>query len=64
MTPPALDFGYAAADTLARQLADPQVLAVFGFGDAAPAHDDPRWLRRRRQAGERFSGDTLQGGNP
>jgi chorismate lyase/3-hydroxybenzoate synthase len=47
--PPALDFGYAAADTLARQLADPQVLAVFGFGDAAPAHDDPRWLRIRLQ---------------
>lgn len=22
------------------------------------------WLRRRRQVGERFSGDTLQGGNP
>ncbi|HET6395878.1 MAG TPA: hydroxylase, partial [Pseudoxanthomonas sp.] len=22
------------------------------------------WWRRRRQVGERFSGDTLQGGNP
>ena len=43
--PPSLRFTYAPADTLARQLADPGVLAVFGFGDAAPALDDPRWLR-------------------
>lgn len=42
---PALAFSYAPADTLAQQLADPRVLAVFGFGDAAPALDDPRWLR-------------------
>lgn len=26
-------------------LADPQVLAVFGFGDAAPRLHDPRYLR-------------------
>jgi chorismate lyase/3-hydroxybenzoate synthase len=42
---PALAFSYAPADTLAQHLADPHVLAVFGFGDAAPALDDPRWLR-------------------
>ena len=44
---PSLSVGYAPAGTLARQLADPQVLAVFGFGDAAPQLDDPRWLRVR-----------------
>ena len=44
-TIPGLAFGYAPADTLARQLADPNVLAVFGFGADAPAVDDPRWLR-------------------
>nr|WP_238389825.1 pteridine-dependent deoxygenase [Pseudoxanthomonas koreensis] len=38
-------FSYAPADTLAQQLDDPRVLAVFGFGDAAPVLDDPRWLR-------------------
>ena len=40
-----LDIGYAPADSLARQLADPRVLAVFGFGADAPVLDDPRWLR-------------------
>ena len=42
---PRLQVAYAAADTRARHLADPQVLAVFGFGAAAPASKDPRWLR-------------------
>ncbi|WP_372016791.1 chorismate transformation enzyme, FkbO/Hyg5 family [Pseudoxanthomonas sp. 10H] len=42
---PGLAFAYAPAETLARQLADDRVLAAFGFGDAAPASDDPRWLR-------------------
>lgn len=33
-------------DPLDALLAEPGVLAVFGFGDAAPArHDDPRYLR-------------------
>ncbi|UNK58966.1 pteridine-dependent deoxygenase [Pseudoxanthomonas daejeonensis] len=44
-TLPGLEFGYAPADTRARQLADPHVLAVFGFGAHAPVLDDPRWLR-------------------
>ena len=42
---PGLEFRYAAADTLPRQLADDRVLAVLGFGSSAPANDDPRWLR-------------------
>lgn len=42
---PQLRVAYAPADTLHRQLADPRVLAVFGFGDAAPSSSDPRWLR-------------------
>ena len=42
---PGLEFRYAAADTLPRQLADDRVLAVLGFGSSAPASDDPRWLR-------------------
>lgn len=32
-------------DGLAPVLADDTTLAVFGFGDAAPASDDPRYLR-------------------
>lgn len=43
--PARLDVGYAAAGSLAAQLADPRVLAVFGFGEQAPVVDDPRWLR-------------------
>ena len=42
---PWLQVAYAAADSLPRQLADPRVLAVFGFGATAPSCDDPRWLR-------------------
>jgi len=42
---PRLQVAYAPADSLPRHLADPQVLAVFGFGDATPSIDDPRWLR-------------------
>ena len=38
-------------ETLDRLLADPRLLAVFGFGDAAPAaHDDPRYLHVALQA--------------
>jgi len=43
--PPRLQLAYAAADTLPRQLEDPRVLAVVGFGTGAPRVDDPRWLR-------------------
>lgn len=41
---PALDVTYAD-DGLERLLADPSVLAVIGFGSAAPRSDDPRYLR-------------------
>ena len=37
-----VDYVEAAPDVL---LADDSVLAVFGFGRAAPEHDDPRYLR-------------------
>src|SRR5690606_19425516 len=40
-----LEVSYAPAHTLQAQLDDPRTLAVFGFGDDAPASDDPRWLR-------------------
>ncbi|HET6395879.1 MAG TPA: pteridine-dependent deoxygenase [Pseudoxanthomonas sp.] len=40
-----MQLAYAAADTLPRQLEDPRVLAVVGFGAGAPRVDDPRWLR-------------------
>lgn len=39
-----LDISYSN-DTLDSVLADANVLAVFGFGDAAPSSDDPRYLR-------------------
>jgi len=39
-----LDISYSN-DTLDSVLADAHVLAVFGFGDAAPSSDDPRYLR-------------------
>ena len=39
-----LQVAYAAADSLPAQLTDPQVLAVFGFGQGAAQCDDPRWL--------------------
>lgn len=42
--PPRLAVDYLRADAPAALLA-PDVLAVFGFGDAAPALDDPRYLR-------------------
>lgn len=42
---PRLDVDYVAATDPARVLADGHVLAVFGFGPDAPAHDDPRYLR-------------------
>lgn len=38
-------FGYTATDNLEQALADPHVLAVFGFADCPqPAADDPRFL--------------------
>lgn len=37
-----VDYVAASADQV---LADDTVLAVFGFGSAAPVHDDPRYLR-------------------
>jgi chorismate lyase/3-hydroxybenzoate synthase len=40
-----LSMAYEDADRLEPILADEHVLAAFGFGDAAPLHDDPRWLR-------------------
>ncbi|KIQ98041.1 pteridine-dependent deoxygenase [Lysobacter sp. A03] len=39
-----LDISYSN-DTLDTVLADASTLAVFGFGEAAPASDDPRYLR-------------------
>lgn len=39
-----LDISYSH-DTLDSLLADTRTLAVFGFGKAAPASDDPRYLR-------------------
>lgn len=43
---PQLDVRYAPASTLAAALADPQVLAVLGFGAGArPGSDDPRYLQ-------------------
>ncbi len=48
---PRFDLGYAGAGTLDQVLADPQVLAVFGFaGTPEPAGDDPRFLRIPLQA--------------
>ncbi|MGB3394452.1 MAG: pteridine-dependent deoxygenase [Stenotrophomonas sp.] len=42
---PVFEFGYAATDKLEQALADPRVLAVFGFaGCPRPALDDPRFL--------------------
>lgn len=41
-----VDYVDAAPATL---LAAPDTLAVFGFGDGAPVHDDPRYLRVRLQ---------------
>ena len=44
--PAMLDVQYRHGTTAERLLADDGVLAVFGFGDAAPAAlDDPRYLR-------------------
>lgn len=42
---PRLRVDYVEDATPADLLAQDDVLAVFGFGDAAPALDDPRWLR-------------------
>ncbi len=42
---PRLQVDYVAEVDPAALLSDPQVLAVFGFGDAAPRHPDPRYLR-------------------
>jgi chorismate lyase/3-hydroxybenzoate synthase len=43
--PPHLSVDYVAETSPAALLQDPRVLAVFGFGDNAPVHDDPRYLR-------------------
>ncbi|HET6545611.1 MAG TPA: pteridine-dependent deoxygenase [Rhodanobacteraceae bacterium] len=42
---PPIDFAYVEPDAAADLLADPGVLALIGFGAAAPQFDDPRWLR-------------------
>jgi len=42
---PRLQIDYVDQTDPSALLADPQVLAVFGFGDAAPRLDDPRYLR-------------------
>lgn len=42
---PRLQVDYAEPGTLAEWLARDDVLAVFGFGDAAPPGNDPRYLR-------------------
>lgn len=44
-TAPSLQVDYAEPGTLERWLAHDDVLAVFGFGDDAPRHSDPRYLR-------------------
>ena len=43
--PPELHVDYVDAASLDAQLARDDTLAVFGFGDAAPASADPRYLR-------------------
>lgn len=40
-----LDVDYVAADSPAALLDGADTLAVFGFGNDAPRHDDPRYLR-------------------
>ena len=45
MPAPSLRVDYAEPGTLDACLAHDDVLAVFGFGDAAPRADDPRYLR-------------------
>ena len=42
---PHLQVDYVDSTTLADWLAQPDVLAVFGFGPGAPGADDPRYLR-------------------
>ena len=42
--PSHLHIGYSDA-TAEALLAAPDTLAVIGFGDGAPTHDDPRYLR-------------------
>ncbi len=44
-SPAFLAVDYAHATSPRSLLADDAVLAVFGFGGGAPAHDDPRYLR-------------------
>ena len=40
-----VEYVHGGADALAAQLAREDTLAVFGFGDGAPMHHDPRYLR-------------------
>ncbi|MFT3755573.1 MAG: pteridine-dependent deoxygenase [Pseudoxanthomonas sp.] len=42
---PRLAVEYTSMDTLDAALAQPDTLAAFAFGDAAPSRDDPRFLR-------------------
>lgn len=42
---PHLDVDYVEGIAPSALLAEPDVLAVLGFGDRAPTIDDPRWLR-------------------
>ncbi|CBA14672.1 pteridine-dependent deoxygenase [Xanthomonas albilineans] len=42
---PQLQVEYIAETDPSQVLGEDKVLAVFGFGDAAPHHDDPRYLR-------------------
>src|SRR5690606_22527913 len=46
-----LHFSYQS-QSLEALLAEPTVLAVFGFGSAAPTHGDPRYLRIGLEAAE------------
>jgi chorismate lyase/3-hydroxybenzoate synthase len=40
-----VEYVHGGADALAAQLVREDTLAVFGFGDGAPVHQDPRYLR-------------------
>ncbi|WP_295922080.1 pteridine-dependent deoxygenase [uncultured Xanthomonas sp.] len=42
---PQLQVDYVAETDPSQWLAEDRVLAVFGFGETAPYHDDPRYLR-------------------
>lgn len=54
---PRLQVDYVAQTDPSTLLQDAQVLAVFGFGDAAPRLDDPRYLRVPLQP---YAADVLE----